>query len=157
MHDFTVRHNHCRPAQRHHSIQVVTDEENRTATGACFFHLPEALTLKLDVANSKYFVNNQYIRLKVSSNGERQPHIHTGGIVFYGYVDKPFNFREGYDFIKPALYLAFRHTQDRAAQIDILPPRELRMESRSHFQQRAYASVNLCPALRWTRNPAQDL
>src|SRR5579862_6720827 len=120
-------------------------------------HLSQAFLLERDVPHLQHFIHQQHLRLQVRRHRECQPHIHPARIMFDLRIQKLLDLRERQNLVKlpPDLFLA--HPQNRAAQIHIVPPRQLRVESRPHFQQAAHSPVNLRPPRRRPRNPAQNL
>ncbi len=55
---------------------------------------------------------------------------------------KLLNFGEGHYFIELALNLLLAHAQDGAAQVNVIAARQLRVEARANFEQRANTPVN---------------
>src|SRR5216683_1583584 len=144
-------------AQSTDLIQLVTHQHHRAPRSRHFPHLPQALLLKIDIPHRQHFVHQQYLRLQVRRHRERQPDVHPARIMLDRRLDEFFDLREGHDLVEFPVDLPLAHPQNRPAQIRILPPRQLRMKTRAHFQQAAHLPANLPPALRRPRNTRQDL
>jgi len=133
-------------------IELMGNEDDGAAGAGDVAHFAEAFLLEVEVADGENLIDEENFRLEMGGDGERQADVHAGGVVLDGRVDESFQFGEGDDFIELALDFRFPHSQNGSGEKSILPPRQLRMESSTHFQQGTDTSVNLCPAFRWPRN-----
>src|SRR6266508_3721641 len=68
---------------------------------------------------------------------EPEPDVHPARVALRGRVEEHADLRELDDLVEAAVDLGATHTQDRSAQVDVLPPGELRMEPRANLEQRA--------------------
>src|SRR5215510_3657738 len=109
-------------------------------------HFIQAFTLKRYVTNGQHFINNKYFRFEVGRHGESQAHVHPAGIMLDRRVYEVFNLGERDNLIELPVYFAASHTEDRAVQVDVLAPAQLRVETCADFEQAADAAVNVYPA-----------
>src|SRR5216683_2971175 len=144
-------------AQPPNLVQLVAHQHHRPPALCHFSHLSQALLLKIDVPHGQHFVHQQYLRLQVRRHRERQPHVHPARIMLHRRLDKLLDLRERHNLIELPVDFLLSHPQDRPAQIRVVPPGQLRMKTRAHFQQAAHLPANLPPALRRPRNTRQDL
>src|SRR6185369_9063172 len=156
--DLSLRHysslldDKCLLADASHGRHVVSNEQNRSTLDSDVAHLLETLLLKLSIANRQYFINEQHLRLQMCCDAKREPDVHTTRITLHRCIKKSFNLSESYNLVKLSIDFGFSHAQYRAVEIDVFAPGELGVESGSHFQQRAYASMNLRMATRRRRD-----
>ena len=80
---------------------------------------------------------------RCAATRERQPHVHAARIVLHRRIEEPLHLGEGDDFVELAVDLGAAHAEDRAIQEDVLASRQLGMEARPDFQQRADAAADL--------------
>src|SRR5882724_1867558 len=93
----------------------------------------------------------------MSRHGKGQTDVHPAGIVFYGSVDKFFDFREGDDHVELVVDLRLPHAQYCSVQVNVFATGELRMEASAHLQQGSYAPVDLHLTARGLGDPRQAL
>src|SRR5205085_2759895 len=103
-------------------------------------HLVEALLLKGRVADSEHLVHDKYLGLKVRRDGEGEPHVHARGVELDGRLDELLQLREGDYLVELLPYLGTAHPEYRAVQVYVLAPREVWMEARADFEERADAA-----------------
>src|SRR6266496_4111995 len=116
---------------------------------AYIFHFSQTFFLKLCVAYRQYLINDQNIRFKMGCYCKCQTHIHTAAVSFYRCIDIPFHSRKINYLIKLTLNLAPHHTEYGSIEKNIVPARELRVKSRSHFQQRSNTSFYFYLSRSW--------
>src|SRR5262249_18524516 len=121
----------------------VTDKQNRAPLCADFLHLLKTLLLKLRVADGQHFINQQHFGLEMRSHAERESHVHPARITFDRRIEKLLYLSEGNDLVELAIDLRLLHTENRTVEINVFTTGELRMETRTDFQQRTDTPVNL--------------
>ncbi len=90
-------------AQSCHNAHVVADEQHRPAVAAGdLVHLPQALLLKLGIADREHLVDDQDLRLQMRRDGEGQAHVHPGGIALDRRIEEPLDLGEGDDLVELA-------------------------------------------------------
>src|SRR5882724_5326328 len=109
-------------------------EQNSPAFLRDLAHLPQALLLKRRVTDGQHFVHNQNLRIKMSSYGKGQAHVHPARIMLDWRVYEFVNFGEGDHLIKLLFDLEALHTEDRTVQKNVLAARKFRMKTRSNFE-----------------------
>src|SRR5882757_2036081 len=126
-------------------IELMRDEDDRASGAGDIAHLAEALFLEIYVADGQDFIDEENLRLEVSSDSEGQADVHAGGVVLYGGVNEFVEFGEGHDFIELALDFALAHAEDSAGEKRVFVAGQLRMKAGAHFEERPDAAVNLRP------------
>ncbi len=120
-------------------------------------HLTQTLLLKRHIPYRQHLIHQQDLRLQVSGHGKAQAHAHTTGVVLHRRVNESLHFSKGHDFVKLAVNLSPRHTQDGAVQVDILSSGQFLVKARAHFQQRTHPPVDIGVAFRWLCDAREDL
>src|SRR5687768_17149064 len=115
----------------------MADQQHGSPLSGEITHLTETLALEARVPDGEDFVDQQNLRLQMRGDGKRQPEIHPAGVVLYLCVDELLDFGEIDDLVKLGVDLAPAHAEDRAVQVDVLAPAELRMKAGADLQQRA--------------------
>jgi hypothetical protein len=82
----------------------------------------QALVLEALVADGQHLVDEQDVGAHVDGCGERQAHVHTGGVELDGDIDKALELGKGYDLVKATRHLAAAQAEHRAVQEDVLRP-----------------------------------
>src|SRR5438309_1826477 len=77
---------------------------------------------------------------------ERQAHVHAARVPLDRGINELLHLGEGYDLVELAGDLRLLHAQDGAVQENVVPTRQLGMESGSDFEQRSYAAPDLYTA-----------
>src|SRR5260370_29938307 len=126
-------------------IELMRDEDDCASCAGDIAHLAEAFFLEIYVADGQDFIDEENLRLEVSSDSEGQADVHAGGVVLYGSVNKFFELGEGHDFIELALDFALAHAEDGAGEKRVFVAGQLRMKAGADFEERADAAVNLRP------------
>src|SRR6266436_2463145 len=126
-------------------IELMRDEDDRASCAGDIAHLAEAFFLEIYVPDGQDFIDEENLRLEVSSDSEGQADVHAGGVVLYGSVNEFFEFGEGYDFIELALDFALAHAEDGAGEKRVFVAGQLGMKAGADFEKRADAAVNLRP------------
>src|SRR5258708_30357931 len=96
-------------------------------------HLAETFFLKCEIANGEHLIHQEDLRLKMGGDGKRQPHLHSRAVVLQRSVNEFGHFGKIDDVVELALDFLLPHAENRAVQITILPPCQLRMKSRADF------------------------
>src|SRR5579863_3298333 len=78
--------------------------------------------------------------------GKGKAHIHPAGVAFYRGIDEAIDFGEGDDLIELARDFGAAHSHDRAAQLDIFAPGQLRMETGADLEQATDTAVKFDPS-----------
>jgi hypothetical protein len=97
-------------------------------------HFSQAFFLEGDVADRQDLIDQERFRLHVSRDGEGQPHLHSGAVMFQRGIDEILNFGEGDDPIEFPVDFFFAHAEDRAVEVGILPAGELRVKAGADFE-----------------------
>src|SRR5262245_48262077 len=135
----------------------MADEQHCPSLLGHLAHFSQALFLECGIPYCQHFIYQQNFWFQVGGHSEGQAHIHAARVAFDRRVQKLFDFGKFYDFMKLLLYFSSRHTENGAIQVYVLAPCQLGMETSTYFQERANASINLCPALSWPCYSRKDL
>ena len=111
-------------------------EQHRSAfASGNVLHLANSFLLKLSIADSEDFVNDQNLRVEVGCYSETQTDHHTATIALDWGVQIALTAREINNLIQLAGNLRFGHTQNSTIHVDILPTRHLWVETRTDLQK----------------------
>ena len=113
----------------------MTHEKNSPPPAADILHLSNAFLLKLRVANSQHFIDDQDLRLQMRRHRERQAHIHAAAVPLHRRVDKFFHSGKSHDLVKFLFYLRLVHPEDGPVEKNIVPPAEFRIKPGADFEQ----------------------
>src|SRR5262249_22993087 len=102
-------------------------------------------------------VDEKDLGLQMRGDGEGESDVHPTGVELHRRVQEALDLGEGHDLVEVPLDLDSLHPQDRAVQVDVLPPRQLRVEARADLEERADSAVNLRGAGRRIGDAGQDL
>ncbi len=106
-------------------------------------HPRDASLLKSGVADGEDLVDDEDVRAHADRHAERQPSVHPAGVHLHRLIQELADVGERGDLVEPCVHLASRDPQNRAREVHVLTPRELRVETAAEFEQR--------------RNPAADV
>src|SRR5258708_23997026 len=126
-------------------IELMRDEDHCASCAGDIAHLAEAFFLEIHVADGQDFIDEENLRLEVSSDSKGQADIHAGGVVLYGGVNEFFELGEGHDFIELALDLALAHAEDCAGEKRVFAAGQLGLKAGYDSEKRAAATVNPQP------------
>src|SRR5207302_698174 len=98
---------------------VVRHEQHGAAAATDRTHLLRTLLLKRLIAHRQHLIDDEDFRLQVGGNGEREPHIHTGGVALHGRVEELLDAGEGDDLVELPRDLAASHAEDAAVQVNV--------------------------------------
>src|SRR5438132_297000 len=127
----------------------MTDEDHSAAfIGSHAFHFRQTFFLKLRVANSQHFVDQQDFGIEVRSYSEGEADVHSTRITFHRSVQKLVDLGEGDDLIEFFSNLGARHSENRAVEENVFTTRQLPMKTCADFQKRADASIDVSAAAR---------
>src|SRR6266853_5909287 len=87
-------------------IELMRDEDDCASCAGDIAHLAEAFFLEIYVTDGQDFIDEENLRLEVSSDSESQADVHASGVVLNGGVNKLFEFGKRYDFIELAFDFA---------------------------------------------------
>ena len=147
-HHTPVGEHHRRVAEVEHGLQVVADEDHRTALRDPLLDSLEALLLESEIADREHLVDDQDLGLEVGRDREREPHLHATRVALHRRVDEcPMSANST---ISSNLRCDLRalHAEDRAVQKDVLAAGQLGMEAGADLEQRADPPAEPRPALR---------
>src|ERR1700693_2439552 len=88
---------------------------------------------------------------------EGEPHIHAGGKALDRRVEEFVDLGEGDDLVELAFDLGAGHAEDRAVEINILAPRELRVKAGADCEQACNTSAERDPPLRRLGDAGENL
>jgi hypothetical protein len=106
-------------------------------------HPLETALLKTHIAHSQNLVNQQHIRVHVSSHAKPQARIHPRRIALDWRVNKALQPGKGHDLVEPGVNLLAAQAQDSAVEVDVLPPGEFGMKAGTQFDERRHPPVDL--------------
>ncbi len=132
-------------------------EEDRAPALCHLRHLLDALALELQVADSENLVHQEDLGVQVSGNREGEPYLHPARIAFDHRVDELSGLGKLDDLLELRIDLALSHAEDAAVEIDVLPSRQLRMETGADFEQAADAAMDIRVALGGSGDPREHL
>src|SRR5947209_8318818 len=92
-------------AQLSYAVEVVRDKDDGLSRGPKFADAVHALLLEAGVADAKDLVDQQDIGINGDGDRERQPHVHSGGVLLDRRIDKLSQFGELDDARLPFEYL----------------------------------------------------
>jgi hypothetical protein len=138
-------------------LSVVTDEENGSAVSRYIFHLSQTFFLERGVADSENFVDEENLRLEVRRNGKRQACVHAAAVSLRRSVDELLDLRKVHYLVESPRNLAPAHSENRAAEKNVLTACELRMKSGSNFEQRPDSAIDLGASVSRLRNARENL
>src|SRR6266576_4755358 len=137
-------------------IELMRDEDDCASCAGDIAHLAEAFFLEIYVADGQDFIDEENLRLEVSSDSEGQADVHAGRVVLYGGVNEFFELGEGYDFVELALDFALAHAEDGAGEKRVFVAGQLGMKAGADFEERPAAAVNLRPTSGGTGDARAD-
>src|SRR5215831_10760409 len=111
------------------------NKKNRAATLPHVLHAIEAFSLEAGVADGEHLIDQQYLRLEVSSDREGEAHVHAAAVTLHRGIQELLDFRKPDDVVKFLGDFLLRHPQNCAIQEDILAAGKFRMEPGADFQQ----------------------
>jgi len=112
-----------------HSGEIVGDQDGRRARPAQRPDSAEALLLERAITDGEHFVDQQDVGIEVCGDREAEPDVHARRVPLHRHVDKRCNARKLDDLFELGRDLAAPHAQNRAAQVNVLAARELRVEA----------------------------
>jgi len=93
----------------------------------------------------------------VRGHGKGQPHVHPAGVALYRGIQELLDLGKGHDLVELALHLGACHPQDRAVEVNVLPPGQLGVEAGAHLQQAGHPALDRHPPGARLGDAAQDL
>ena len=87
------------------------------------------------VADREDLVDQEDVGIAVRGDREAQAHGHAGGIGLDGGVQKRLDAGEPHDGLEAGGDLLLRQAEEQARDLDVLPPRELRVKARAELEQ----------------------
>src|SRR5207244_4132399 len=117
----------------------------------------KAFLLKRQISDRKDFIHNKNFRIEMSRNGERQPDIHSAGVMLHRCIKELFDFGKSNDLIEAARDFRSAHAENRAIEKDILPSCEFGMKSGANLEQACESSANCDGSLSGTGDARKNL
>src|SRR6266496_2100975 len=117
------------------SLHLVRDEEHGATGATQVLHPSEAATLELGITHGQDLVDQKHLRLEMGGDSERESHRHPARIALDGCVDELLDPCELNDLGELGRDLTPLHAENRAVEIDVLPPSQLWVEPRADLQQ----------------------
>ena len=138
--------------------QVVGDEHEGRPLQHHRPHPVDAPLLERGVAHGEHLVDEQHVGLEERGHAEAEPHLHPARIELHLPVDGVVELGEA----RRSRRTVRRHvlagqTEQRAVEVDVLAPGELRVDARPHLDERADPAADLDPAGVGVHHPGQDL
>src|SRR2546429_5415830 len=155
--DLTVLQQDGAIAKLQHGVKVVRDERDGASRLAETLHASQRAALEVRVAYRENLVDDHDLRLEVRGDREGEPHEHPARVALHGRVDELLHAGELDDRVELPRDLAPLHAEDRAVEVDVLPPGQLGMEARPDLEQAADAAAELRAPLGRPRDLRQDL
>ena len=132
-------------------------EKDRLPLACCRrFHACHRLSLKLQITDGQHFVNDENIRIQ----WQQLPQMPVAQTSHCCSVSRRYRESLGICEIDDGVKLLINfttHAENRAVQIDVLPPRQFGMESGADFQQASNPAIKVDLTGRRLGNPAEDL
>ena len=135
---------------------IVADEKDRATFFRDGVDSLQTFALKRSVSHSEHFINDQYLWIQVSRDGEGEAHIHAAAVVFDWGVKELFNFGKGNDFIESAPDFDARHAEDGPIEVDVFPASKLWMEPGAHLKKTGNATLKGNPPRGGLRDAGKD-
>ena len=123
-----------RLGDRHH---VVAHKYDGAPVASHLLHLGQALLLKLRIADSQHFIDDQNFWIKMRSNREGETRLHAAGIALYGRVDESLDAGKIDDLVKFAVDFHPAHAENGTVEKYIFPAAEFGVKSGADLKQRA--------------------
>src|SRR6266850_603889 len=120
-------------------------------------HLVKTFALKVDVADGEDFIHDQDLGLEVRGDREGEPDVHATRVVLHRRVGEFLDLGKGQDLVELVVELGLAHAEQGTAQIRVLSPGQLRVETSSDFEEGADATVKLRASFRGIRDPGENL
>jgi hypothetical protein len=155
--DASVDHQRGSIGKALHQAQIVRHEQDGDLALLELDKFLDAAVGKDGVAHGESFVDNQNFGIDMNRGGEREAHVHAGGIFLHWAVHERADFGEAFDLGEDALHIAARDAEDLSVQENIFTAAEFGVESRAQFQKRRDASMRDDAAAGGLQNAADDL
>jgi hypothetical protein len=138
---------------------IARSQTRSTAFGSCLeVRDPRvALLLKGLVPDRKHLVEQQQVGVDVHRDREPEPHVHPRRVRAHGDVGEGLELGEAQDLLDVLVDVAALEAVDRRVEVDVLAPRELRVEAGADLDQRADASADRKRAGRRREDPRDQL
>ncbi len=126
----------------------VRDEDGRPAFPLERHDPVHALALERLVADREDLVEQQDVGVEVHGEREPEAHVHPRRVRAHGQVDEALELGELDDVVERVADLRALHPVDRAAQEDVLPPREVGVEPGAELEQGSDRAADRDPPAR---------
>ena len=148
----SLRHPHNLTAQPPHVPHVVRDEQDGLPFGDQAAQRLERAAAERGIADGEHFIDEHDVGTGEDGDGEAKPSVESGRIALHRRVDQPLDIGELHDGVELPIDLAPRQTEQAGAEVDVLAPRELRVEARAELDQRHDVSGHAHRAARRPRH-----
>ena len=118
-----------------HRAEGVRHDHDRLALVLELGELLVALALELLVAHGEDLVDQKDVGIDVDGDREPQPDVHARRVVLDRGVDEPLQPGEADDVVEDAVEVSLPEAEDRAVEVDVLSPGQLRVEAGAEFEQ----------------------
>ena len=120
----------------------MTDKQNRSAFSPTYvLHFSNGFFLEFSISNSKDFVNNENLRIKMSGDSKAQADLHAGRIALDWSVNIALAAGEIDNLVKLSGDFGFIHSQNSTIHVYIFAPCHLGMETCAYFKQGSDSST----------------
>jgi hypothetical protein len=137
--------------------QTVRDDDDRLPGRAHVVDLLQAALLELRVAHCEHFVDEEDVGIDVDRDREPESYVHARRVVLHRRVDELLDAGEADDLVEPRVELLLAQPEDGAVEVDVLPSRELGMESGAQLEQRGDLAVRGDPPVVGAEDPGHAL
>lgn len=118
------------------------DEDDGNPALAEFVDFAHTALAEVDVAYRESFIDEEDFRIDVDSDGEGETDRHSTRVGLDRLVDEVSDLGEGLDRSVALVDLPVRESEDGGVQVDVVPAREFRVESRSELEERGDPATN---------------
>src|SRR5262249_51584223 len=144
----TIHHNTPRVEQqcsvRHladHREIVANQQYRPTLARGNVLHLAQTLLLKLIVADSEHFINDEHVTFEVRGDREGETHIHAGAVSLHRHIEEAFHPSKRDYLVEFALNVRPAHPENGAIKENILATTQFGMKASTHLQQARYPAA----------------
>ena len=135
----------------------VRHDDDRASLGAEVGEPLVAPPLELLVADGQHLVDEQDVGVDVDGHREAEAHVHPRRVVLHRGVDEALEPGELDDVVEAPVELGLGEPEDRAVEVDVLPPGQLGVEAGAELEQRRHLAARAAAALVGLEDPGQAL
>ena len=115
-------------------------ENDRATLALKLADLIHALALECFVADGQHLIDKQDVGVGVHRDRERQTHVHARRVELDLRVDEIADLGERNDAVEALVCFLARQSKDRRVQVHVVSSGQIRVETRSEFEQRSEPS-----------------